>query len=136
MNYRLKGASGALTGKAFELEEITTIGSADDAAIRIDGLQAEHARIVLRDGGLVVEARGDCALNGEPVREAALESGDELRFGNVRLMLQAPGLKPARVLDRVPERRGFNWKAALAAGLSAAAGALAAWWWLVGPGAG
>jgi len=130
MNYRLKGASGALTGQTFELAEVTTVGSAPGAGIRIEGLEPEHARIASRDGGLVIEALGECVLNGEPVTEAALTSGDELRIGNARLVLQAPGVKPARVLDRVPVRpRGsrIGW---IIGGATVAAGAFAAWWWL------
>lgn len=135
MEYRLKAASGARTGQTFPLAERTGIGSAAGADIRLDGLEDEHARIVRRDGGLVLEAQGNAQVNGEPVAQAPLQSGDELQFGPHRFVLQAPGLKPARVLDRVPERRGGGWKWLAAAGLAAAAGA-AGWWFVFGPGAG
>ena len=132
--YRLKTASGPLTGQTFDLEDSTLLGSTEDAAVRIEGLDAEHARIVRRDGGLVLEASGDARVNGEPVRSAALQSGDEIQFGTSRFVLQAPGLKPARVLDQVPARRGLAWRWLAAAGLLAAAGA-AGWWLVLGPGA-
>jgi hypothetical protein len=132
--YRLKSASGPLTGQTFDLDESTLLGSAENAAVRLDGLEAEHARIVRRDGGLVLEASGEARVNGEPVRNAALQSGDEIQFGTSRFVLQAPGLKPARVLDQVPARRGSGWRWLVAAGLLAAAGA-AGWWMLLGPGA-
>jgi len=64
-----------------------------------------------------------------------LQSGDEIQFGTSRFVLQAPGLKPARVLDQVPARRSSAWKWLAAAGLAVAAGA-AGWWFLIGPGAG
>ncbi|MDT8439427.1 MAG: FHA domain-containing protein [Wenzhouxiangellaceae bacterium] len=132
MNYRLKAASGPITGQTFALGESTLVGSSADAEIRIDGLQAEHARIVARDGGLVLQAIGDCVLNGESVREAALTSGDELRFGAVRLVLQAPGLKPVRVLDQVPATGAGQRRWAIVAALVSLAGAAAVWWWLLG----
>lgn len=134
MKFRLKSASGPLTGKTFDLDEATLLGSAKNADVRLDGLDAEHARIVRRDGGLVLEASGDARVNGEPVRTSALQSGDEIQFGTSRFVLQAPGLKPARVLDQVPAQRTSAWKWLVAAGLVAAAGA-AGWWFLLGPGA-
>lgn len=132
MIYRLKAASGALTGQTFALAAITRIGSAPDAEIRIDGLGAEHARIIERDGGLWLEAEGESLLNGEAVHSAALQSGDELRFGTVRLVLQAPGLKPARVLDQPQAADAGNWRWAVYAGLASLGAAAAAWWWLAG----
>jgi len=135
MQYRLKSASGPLTGQTFDLGESTLLGSGDQADVRLDALDAEHARIVRRDGGLVLEASGDARVNGEPARATALQSGDEIQFGTARFVLQAPGLKPARVLDQVPVRRSSAWKWLVAAGL-AAAGGVAGWWFLIGPGAG
>jgi len=135
MEYRLKAASGARTGETFPLGEDTDIGAASDADIRIEEARAARARIVRRDGGLVLEDAAGVRVNGEAVESAALQSGDELQFGTHRFVLQAPGLKPARVLDRVPERRGGGWKWLLATGLAAAAGA-AGWWFVLGPGAG
>jgi len=130
MNYRLKAASGPLTGRHFALGANVRIGSAEDCDIRIDGLDGEHARIVAADGGLVLEAHAETALNGRRVERAALQSGDELRFGTTRLVVQAPGLKPARVLDRVPERRAPRWPWWLAGALLVAAAGAAGWWWL------
>lgn len=134
MKYRLKAASGPLTGQTFELGESTRVGSGAGCEIRLDGLDAEHARIVRRDGGLVLEAAGEARVNGETVDTVALQSGDEVQFGTVRFVLQAPGLKPARVLDQVPEGRTTRWKWLVAAAVLAAAAA--AGWILVAPGAG
>lgn len=131
MKYRLKSASGPHTGKTFDLGEAMVLGSGDNADVRLDGLEAEHARILRREGGLVLEASGKARVNGEPVDTVVLQSGDEIQFGTSRFVLQAPGLKPARVLDRVEREPGINWKAGLAAGLISLAGALAAWWWLI-----
>jgi len=136
MKYRLKSASGPQTGQTFELAESTRLGSSENADVRLPGLERDHASIVRRDGGLVLEAAGEVRVNGEIVQSAALQSGDELQLGTSRFVLQAPGLKPARVLDQVQRKPGTNWKAGVAAGLISLGGALAAWWFLVGPGAG
>jgi len=132
MIYRLKAASGALTGQTFALSARTRIGSAADAEIHIDGLSPEHARIVERDDELWLEADGESLLNGEVVQQAALQSGDELRFGTVRLVLQAPGLKPARVLDLPKASGSGSWRWAIYLGAAAVGSAAAAWWWLAG----
>ena len=130
MKYRLKVASGPLTGQAFELGERTRIGSAADAEIRIEGLASEHARVLTEGDGLVLEALDESRVNGEAVTRVGLQSGDELHFGVTRLVLQAPGLKPARVLDRVPERKTGGWRWAVIGVLLAGAAAAAGWWWL------
>ncbi|MFU8877837.1 MAG: FHA domain-containing protein [Wenzhouxiangellaceae bacterium] len=126
----MKGASGALTGQKFELGEITRIGSDAAMDVTIEGLAGEHARILVRDGALMLEPVGECVVNGEVAGPVALQSGDELRFGTVRMVLQAPGLKPARVLDQVPEKRSGRWRWALAGIILTGAAAAAGWWWL------
>lgn len=127
MRFQLKAASGPLTGQTFELTDDTRIGSAEDADIRHESLDERHARIVFQDGVLMLESSRPAEVNGERTSRRPLESGDELRFGTLRFVLQAPGLKPARVLDAEPAGRGAAWKWAAAAAL-AAAGAAAAWW--------
>ena len=136
MKYRLKSASGPQTGQTFDLGEATLLGSGESADVRLDALDAEHARIARRDGGLVLEAIGEARVNGESVKTVALQSGDEIQFGTCRFVLQAPGLKPARVLDQIEREPGIDWKAGLTAAGLTLAGSAAAWWFLVGPGAG
>ena len=134
MNFRLKGASGALTGKHFDIGDSLTIGSADQADIRHPGLQPRHAIIRVEDGGLILEAEGAVEINGEQTTRQGLESGDEIRVDTLRFVLQAPGLKPVRVLEEVSgeSRSGRVW--AVAGGLAIAVAAAAAWWFLLGPG--
>jgi hypothetical protein len=58
-----------------------------------------------------------------------LQLGDEIRIGPHRFLLQAPGLRPERVLEPdQAQSRGLHW-AWWAVPLLAAAGA-AGWWWL------
>jgi hypothetical protein len=129
--YRLKGTSGPLINLTFPLGVKLTIGRADDCDIRIDrdGIAAHHAEVVLAEDGRVILRQIDSSavtrLNGELVSETALCGGDEIQVGNCRLMLQAPGLRPDRVLDgdatRAPARR-WPW---LLAALLIAVGFLA-----------
>ena len=85
----------------------------------------------------MLESAGDTWVNGQPTDHQPPQSGDELRLNTVRFVLQAPGLKPARVLDQVEREPGINWKAGLIAALIALGGAAAIWWLLQnGAGAG
>lgn len=112
--YRLKGASGAVINKAFELGVKTLIGSADDCDLRIcgDGIEPLHAEILEKQELLLLKNLAKSAetlLNGEAVEEASLASGDEIRIGNCRWVLQAPGLRPQKVLtsDALQSRRDY-----------------------------
>jgi hypothetical protein len=65
-------------------------------------------------------------LNGEAVDQASLASGDEIRIANCRWVLQAPGLRPQKVLtgDALKAQRSYlPWL--IVGGLIAAA--LLAW---------
>ncbi len=129
MQFRLKGASGEVTGKTFGLDQDTAIGSAEQADIQIDGLLERHARIVFDGDVLMLEAVDQAWVNGEPVQRQPLKSGDEIRLGEQRFVLQAPGLRPPSVLSQTREKppsRAWIW---LLAGGAAAAAAAASWHW-------
>jgi pSer/pThr/pTyr-binding forkhead associated (FHA) protein len=137
--YRLKGASGAVINQSFTLGQHTVIGRADDCALRLDqeGVAAHHAEISQAADGLLLsrlDPAGEVLLNGQPVERASLSSGDEIRIANCRFVLQAPGLRPQKVLTPAairPQRRYLPWL--IVAGLLAAAAA--AWYagWLPPP---
>ena len=127
--YRLKGASGAVINQSHTLGEKTLIGRADDCDLRIDqdGVAGHHAEIDHeKQGGLTLThlaPEGETVLNGEPVQQASLGSGDEIRIGSCRWVLQAPGLRPEKVLTEqaVAKRRSYiPWL--ITVGLLAAAG--------------
>ncbi len=110
--YRLKGASGAVINQYFTLGDRTLIGSAEecDVCIDRDGVCMQHAEIIEQDGSLILcnLASPDATLlNGEPVEQASLGSGDEIRIADCRWVLQAPGLRPQKVLtkDAVQRKR-------------------------------
>jgi hypothetical protein len=131
--YRLKGASGAVINQSFTLGQRTLIGRADDCDLRVeqDGVAGRHAEILDQgEDGLTLNhlaSDGETLLNGEPVNSASLGSGDEIRIANCRWVLQAPGLRPDKVLTEqaVAGKRGYlPW--IIVAGLLAAAAA--AWY--------
>lgn len=113
--YRLKGASGPVINQSHTLGKRTLIGRADDCDLRIDreGVEGRHAEIIDDgQGGLLLNSIAPSAetlLNGEPVHSARLGSGDEIRIANCRWVLQAPGLRPEKVLTEqaVSPRRGY-----------------------------
>ncbi len=125
--YRLKGASGAVVNQFFTLGDSTLIGSAEHCDVRIDsdGAGTQHAEIIGQYGSLILRnlaSPGATLLNGEPVEQASLGSGDEIRIADCRWVLQAPGLRPQKVLtqDAVrPKRSWLSWL--IVAGLLAAA---------------
>jgi len=102
--YKLKGTSGSVINQSFPFEESVVLGSSADCDIQLDepGVSARHAEIRLLDGKALqlkdLGSKTGTLLNGEPVTETLLGSGDEIRIGTCRWMLQAPGLRPERVL--------------------------------------
>jgi len=102
--YKLKGTSGSVINQSFPLGDTFMLGSAADCAVRIDekGVAPHHAEITLIDDkALLLKDLGSASgtlLNGEAVAEAMLSSGDEIHIGSCRWMLQAPGLRPDRIL--------------------------------------
>ena len=126
--YRLKGASGPVINQPFPLGSVSRIGRADDCDLRIDeeGVAPRHAEIRENDDGSLVLTNLDPSrqtlLNGEAVESASLASGDEIRIANCRWVLQAPGLRPEKVLTSEavrPKRSYVPWL--IVGGLLAAA---------------
>lgn len=129
--YRLKGTSGPVINQAFPLQGRLTIGGAADCDIRIPTAAGSAAELTLEAQGRVVfreVAAGLAAtVNGEPVTERQLRSGDELRIGPCAFLLQAPGRRPERVLHEAEAaKRRSAWPWVLAAAVVAAA-LLLAW---------
>lgn len=126
MTFRLKAASGPRTGEAFDLGDETLIGSGSGSQIRLEGLSDTHAALRFDGNQLVLEANNETYVNGEPVSQVALKSGDEIRVGSNRFVLQAPGLRPPSVLAETESSRINPWTwvamgAVAAGGLAAAA---------------
>jgi pSer/pThr/pTyr-binding forkhead associated (FHA) protein len=113
--YRLKGASGKVVGQSVGLGEKTRIGRAADCDLIVDedGVAPHHAEIIREEEGRLqlrhVATGFETRVNGLPVLQAGLASGDEIRIGSCRWVLQAPGLRPQKILTSaaVKRRRSF-----------------------------
>jgi hypothetical protein len=109
--YRLKGASAKVAHQSFGLGPRTVIGRAAACDLRIEeeNVAPQHAEISLQANGELVLRQLDKAfetrVNGIPVDRISLASGDEIRLGSCRWVLQAPGLRPQKVLTAHAVRR-------------------------------
>ena len=131
--YKLKGTSGSVINQSFPFGESIVLGSSADCDVQLDepGVSPRHAEIRLLDGKALqlrdLGSETGTLLNGEPVTEILLGSGDEIRIGTCRWMLQAPGLRPERILTAdVLSKPTRRWpRILLWTGLAAAAAAVA-----------
>ena len=111
--YRLKGASGKVANQSHQLGERTVIGNAANCELRIveEDVAPQHAEICLQSNGELILRQMDKAfeirVNGNPVERVSLASGDEIRIGSCRWVLQAPGMRPQKILTEaaVKQRR-------------------------------
>ena len=93
----LRGVGGRYHGRSFTLDRARVIGRSEDCDVRIDdpAFAERHARIEVQDGNVVLRslAAGETTIvNGEPVRDAVLRSGDQIVFdAHQRFVLEAPG---------------------------------------------
>jgi hypothetical protein len=131
--FRLKGASGPVINRTWELEERAVIGRSPNCAIHIESeaVASRHAELEVANGRVtlrLLERGGELFLNGAAVTESSLASGDEIRIGSCRWLMQAPGLKPEKILTEAAVRRRIRLLPWLIAGGLSALGLLA--WWL------
>lgn len=131
MKYRLKVASGALTGQTFDLnEEQTSIGGSLSMDIKIEDLEGHHATIKAQMDGLTLIPESDSIvyLNGDALQgPCGLNSGDEIRLGTHHFVLQAPGLRPQRILHQTTTKPKRKWGWIIVAGLIMLSATV---WWL------
>lgn len=114
--FKLKGTSGSVINQSYPLGESLVLGSSADCQLRIEepGVAAHHAEITVIDGNTLLlkdlGSQSGTFVNGEAVVETRLSSGDEIHIGSCRWMLQAPGLRPERVLTTdVVKKPSFDW---------------------------
>ena len=115
-HYKLKGTSGSVINQSFPFGQSIVLGASAQCDVQIDepGVSARHAEICLIDGKTLLlkdlDSQTGTLLNGEPVTEKLLGAGDEIRIGTCRWMLQAPGLRPERILtDDVVKKPALDW---------------------------
>ena len=103
----LRGVGGNHHGRSLNLEKPRRIGSAADADLRIDGpgIAPHHALIEAVNGQAVLrDASADVQVNGQRVRQALLQAGDQVAFDvQHRFVLEGPPpaavVPPPRVRD-------------------------------------
>ena len=103
----LRGLGGSHHGRSLNLEKPRRIGSAADADLRIDGpgIAPQHALIEAVNGQAVLrDAAADVQVNGQRVRHALLQAGDQVAFDvQHRFVLEGPPpaavVSPPRVRD-------------------------------------
>ena len=135
----LRGVGGPYHGRSFPLDRPRLLGSGREADIRIDepGISARHARlerhgerVLLRD----LDSADGSQVNGHRARNAVLQPGDQVVFGQSRFVVEAPFAPapdpvpvagPAAVATQLPQDSARRWPwlllaaAVLAAGLAA-----------------
>ena len=125
--YRLKGTAGPVVNQSFPITPGLRIGHGPDCDVDIGPDAPAMLALEVDDQGRVriVEGAEDALVNGAPATAASLNTGDEIRVGHCAFLLQAPGLRPDRVLtEAAPRTRRPAWPWWLA-GLALAAAALA-----------
>jgi len=113
-HYRLKGTAGPLLNRTFPLGERLSIGQSADCDVQLEGLAAPGPAAELRIEGqqvllVALNPSQSVFVNGEPADRRPLLSGDELRIGACRFILQAPGRRPERVLEPAAPRGRAAW---------------------------
>jgi predicted RNA-binding protein len=103
----LRGVGGTYSGCSFNLCEPLLIGRGADARIRLDepALAERHARVELHGDRVILrDLAGEGTLvNGVRIKDALLNSGDQLAFEQHRFVIEAPGLQaPKRRHDATP----------------------------------
>lgn len=113
----LRGVGGQYHGRCFTLEQPRLIGRSREADIRIDdpAFADRHARLELHGDDLMLRDLGSVdgsLVNGEPVRDALLRTGDQIVFDtHHRFVVEAP----ARPKPSMEMQSAANVDAALAA---------------------
>ena len=102
---RLVVLSEGLTGRTHELKgEVTTIGRLEDNSFQVPdpSVSSHHCELTLRGKELQVKDLGSTNgtyVDGAPVRQAALKSGQTVHLGNVQLLYseQSRSSAPVRI---------------------------------------
>lgn len=106
LRFALRGLGGAHHGRSISLEQPRRIGRAADADIRIDGpgIADQHALVEALNGQAVLhETSADVLVNGQRVREAILQAGDQIAFDvQHRFVLEGPPPQAASASSRLP----------------------------------
>lgn len=102
----LRGIGGPYHGRCISLDRPRRVGSAAAADLRIEGtgIAPEHALLEAGNGFAVLRhAAADVRVNGRPVRQAVLHSGDQITFDvRHRFVLEGPPPATASTVRTAP----------------------------------
>lgn len=104
----LRGVGGQYHGRSFTLEQPRLVGRSREADIRIDdpAFAERHARMALHGDQVVLRDLGSVdgsQVNGAPVRDALLQTGDQIVFdAHHRFVVEAPA-RPKSLRDEDAE---------------------------------
>jgi ABC transport system ATP-binding/permease protein len=115
----LRGLSGTVTGKSFDLSGTMVVGRVAGVDVRVDddSVSRRHAEVEVKGRDVVLRDLGSAngtTVNGSPITEdTPLSAGDIIQFGVVELMFEngaASGSKaavarPSRAAPERPARR-------------------------------
>ncbi len=92
--YLLQMTKGVPSGASYALDTEVTIGRGEDATVSLRDLSVSrrHASIALVNGVPMLRdlgSRNGSFVNGERVRSRTLKPGDDLRFGNTEMRIEA-----------------------------------------------
>ncbi len=121
-NY-LQGVSGQYAGKKLPVDEALIIGSDSSVEVTIDdpAIRSRHIRIVADGTRMQIENLTEADqiwVNGVPVKQASLSSGDEIRVGQQRFVVKIPGLRPDSVLRDISEHQQYGKRWLVWAGIA------------------
>lgn len=110
-------------GRVYELGLGThTLGriAGVDVVLNHPDVSRRHAELeITRDGAIIrdLDSKNGVVVNGRKVREAALEDGSRLAFGELNLVFEHPGAHVSRVLQRSGETTVRRERAAINAAM-------------------
>ncbi|MGB6518201.1 MAG: FhaA domain-containing protein [Candidatus Cybelea sp.] len=93
-SFRLRTLEGVPPGEIYSIEGTSRIGRSDDGEIVLldPSVSRAHAVVEVRAGEAIVRDLGSTNgtyLNGRRIETGTLRDGDELRFGNTRMLFEA-----------------------------------------------
>lgn len=133
-------ASGELAGRQVELpDERFVLGRSSGADLQLEAaaVSGKHCVIVMRGDRRVLQdldSTNGTQLNGSPIREAFLKSGDRIGIGDAELVYDAGAAGDAGQTVSTPAfaaRKSSRWHGILVILLVAATTVLAAGWFIV-----
>jgi hypothetical protein len=93
-SFRLRTVEGVPPGEIYAIEGRSRIGRSDDGEIVLldPSVSRAHAVVEVRAGEAIVRdlsSTNGTYLNGRRIESGSLQDGDELRFGNTRMLFEA-----------------------------------------------